>query len=533
MKSRNCVFLLMILFLGAFSLVNCGGGGGGGSSSTPPDTTAPSTPSGITANADSTTEITVSWSASTDNAGVAGYKVYRDGSLFVTIQSPSTLSYPNTGLRPMTNYSYNVSAYDAAGNESPQSSAVNAATFTPQTTQLSSSGNDSVQGMAVDGSGNVYMAGYTEGNLDGTNAGGKDIFLVKYSASGVKQWTVQIGSPADEEAKAVAVDGSGNVYIAGYTNGSLDGANAGGKDIFLAEYDTNKNPVWKKQLGTANDDVALGIAVDEVSGDFYVVGYTEGGLEGGTHVGGQDAFLLKYLAKNLEWRVQVGSPADEEANGVVVDGSGNIYWAGYTEGSLSGQIQIGGRDVFLKKYSYDSMTATLAKVWDKQFGTPQDDAAYGVAMDGSGNAYVTGYTAGSLDGTNAGGNDIFLARYDPSGTQLWKTQLGTFQDDSARAVVVDGSANAFIAGTTAGALDGQPNKGALDFFLAKFNTSGARQWVFQDGTAANDTGNALALDNTGNFVYLAGDTADNLYGMGNSGGLDIFLIKSDLNGVIQ
>jgi hypothetical protein len=540
MKSRNSLLFLVMLFLGALSLVNCGGGGGGGSS-TPADTTPPSTPSGVTANVDSTTAITVSWSASTDNVGVAGYKVYRDGSLFITIQSPNTLSYTNTGLRPMTSYSYNVSAYDAAGNESSQSSPAGATTLTPQTTQLSSSSNDSVQAMAVDGSGNVYMAGYTEGSLEKPNAGGKDIFLVKYNASRVQQWVRQLGTSADDEAKAVAVDGSGNVYIVGYTRGNLDGGgNAGGADVILAQYDPNGTQLWLKQLGsgvdmgTTGDDVALGIAIDSTSGNFYVAGYTGGHLLGASgYAGGKDIFVVKYIAstKTPEWVGVLGTTADDVADGLALDGSGNIYLAGYSAGNLSLQPNQGLQDSFLMKLDPSGVLPTV--LWTRLLGTPQNDVANGVSVDGTGNAYITGYTAGSLDGTNAGGNDIFLAKYNPSGTQLWKTQLGSPQDDSARAVVVDGSANAYIAGTTAGALDGQPSKGASDFFLAKYNASGAKQWVFQDGTTLNDTGNALALDNTGSFVYLAGDTADNLYGIVNSGGLDIFLTKFDLNGIIQ
>ena len=111
------------------------------------------------------------------------------------------------------------------------------------TQQLGTSSDDRAYGVATDSSGNVYVTGYTEGGLDGnTSAGSGDLFVVKYSSSGTKQWTQQLGTSYEDRANGVATDSSGNVYVTGYTGGGLDGNNhSGNTDIFVVKYDSDGN----------------------------------------------------------------------------------------------------------------------------------------------------------------------------------------------------------------------------------------------------------------------------------------------------
>ena len=138
------------------------------------------------------------------------------------------------------------------------------------------------------------MTGYTEGGLDGnTNAGNTDLFVVKYSSSGTKQWTKQFGSSSRDSANGVAPDSSGNVYVSGRTNGGLDGNNIAGKsDLFVVKYNSSGTWQWTKQNGTDRYDEARGVATDS-SGNVYVTGYTEGGLDGNTNAGKADLFVFK------------------------------------------------------------------------------------------------------------------------------------------------------------------------------------------------------------------------------------------------
>ena len=116
------------------------------------------------------------------------------------------------------------------------------------------------------------------------------------------------------------------------------------------------------------------------------------------------------------------------------------------------------------------------KQWTKQLGTSSLDYATGVATDSSGNVYVTGSTAGGLDGnTSAGRTDLFLVKYYDNGTKQWTKQLGTDPNDFGRGVTVDSSDNIYVTGETYGGLDGNTSSGNYDIFLVKYNSSGVKQ----------------------------------------------------------
>ena len=99
-----------------------------------------------------------------------------------------------------------------------------------------------------------------------------------------------------------------------------------------------------------------------------------------------------------------------------------------------------------------------------------------MTVDSSDNLYVTGYTYGGLDGnTNSGGLDLFLVKYNSSGTKQWTQQLGTSSNDEGYGVTVDSSNNIYVTGLTSGGLDGNTNSGSDDLILVKYNSSGVKQ----------------------------------------------------------
>jgi hypothetical protein len=378
--------------------------------------------------------------------------------------------------------------------------------------------NEVVLGTATDSSSNVYVAGYTDGTLPGqTGAGGDDAFVRKYDTLGNVAWTQQFGTSASDVATAVTVDGSGNVYVAGYTQGNVQGTNAGNYDAFVRKFDSSGNVLWTQQFGTSGSDFAEAVATDS-AGNVYVGGSTSGSLQG-TNTGGTDAFLRKFnSAGTVLWTQQLGTANTDVINAITVFGTNNVYVAGETAGSLQGS-NAGGYDVFVRSYDGSGNVQ-----WTRQEGSSSYDYATGLATDSSGNLFVAGYTAGALPGqTSAGSYDAFVQQYNSSGNLQWTQQFGTSGNDFAQGVAVDASGNVYVGGVTSGNLQGT-NAGNYDAFLRKFNNAGAAQWTWQLGGRGNDQGQGVAVDGSGN-IYLGGYTDGTLLGQTSAGSNDGFLAK--------
>jgi hypothetical protein len=231
-------------------------------------------------------------------------------------------------------------------------------------------------------------------------------------------WVRQLGTISTDSAGAAAPDGAGGVYVSGWTSGSLGGPNAGFSDAWLARYDSAGNQFWIRQLGTSGSDDARAAAPDGAGG-VYVSGATADSL-GGAYAGNGDAWLARYdSAGNQLWVRQLGTSAYDWAEAAAPDGSGGVYVGGDTTGSFGGP-SAGGDDAWLARY--DSAGNQL---WIRQLGTSAIEWVEAAAPDGSGGLYVAGRTLGSLGGPNAGLGDVWLARYDGAGNQLWIRQLGT------------------------------------------------------------------------------------------------------------
>ncbi|MBK8175893.1 MAG: SBBP repeat-containing protein [Rhodospirillales bacterium] len=298
--------------------------------------------------------------------------------------------------------------------------------------------DDQAEAVATDRFGHVYVAGATEGDLSGANQGEIDAFVAKFDAEGRPEWQRQRGAEGTDIARAIATDASGNVYAAG--SSSLNG----GKSAWLVKYGADGDEVWAQQMSTWHSVVeARGVAVDR-NGDIYVAGETQGAL-GGTKKGGiLDAWVIKFdAAGHRLWSHQPGTSGDDAAAGIATDADGNVYVVGSTSGALGGPNK-GDYDAWVVKFDADGHW-----LWKRQPGTTGRDFASSVAVDASGNVYVFGGTEGALGGAKRGGQsdfDTWLAKFDAGGRWQWKRQFGTPNFDTPSGVAVDADGTVAIVG---------------------------------------------------------------------------------------
>lgn len=374
--------------------------------------------------------------------------------------------------------------------------------------------------VATDRAGHVILAGATQNSLGGQIAGRYDLFVGKYDSSGNLLWLTQRGTAEREFAEGVATDTAGNIYVTGYTGDALDGNNsAGGWDIFLTKFDANGNWLWTRQDGTGQDDDAHAVCVDP-AGNIYITGYVKGNFHGITRVGSSDIFISKYNSSGTRlWSVLFGSTAVDEGFGIASDTNGNVFVTGYCQESIEGNPWFGSGDNVLAKYDLNGN-----RLWLKQWGTGNADTGHAVATDASGSVLVAGYSNGPLYGTDHGGREIFVAKYDANGGFLWGVQDGEVETDQVWGVAVNPAQEILLACEVGGTLQGNTHAGGPDIYVAKYSNGGVLRWTAQFGTAESDIATAVCVDTNGG-VFVAGWTGGDLDGISNQGLTDAFLLK--------
>ena len=416
--------------------------------------------------------------------------------------------------------------------------------------KISGTGDDVPQFVTTDSSGNVYIVGYynspslTFYNSDGnstisnltTNSGSNDVFLVKYNSNGTAQWASRIAGTGNDQAYCVEKDSSGNVYIIGTYGSTLTFYNADGNssgltlsivgvatnDIFIAKYNSSGSVQWATRIGGTQNDAGKGISIDS-SGYVYVTGtfssataniYNAPG-NGSTALtltnsnsGANDVFLVKYDSSGVaQWATKIGGTVNDFVNCVTTDSSGNVYVTGY----------------------FQSATANIY------------------------NAPGNGSPAFSL--TNIGGSDLFMVKYDSSGTSQWATKIGGTGTEIGYSVATHSTGNVYLTGTnssiTANIYNANEQDSGLKIsgsgsFIVKYDSSGSAQWVTKIGSGNGDVAQSIKTDWSGNVyvtgyfssasmsIYSApGNTSSGLTALTNSGSNDIFMIKYNSSGAAQ
>ena len=332
---------------------------------------------------------------------------------------------------------------------------------------LSGPETDQGYGIAIGNSGDVYISGYATSS----GAGGPDLFVAKYNSSGVIQWQRTLGSNLTNESYGIAVDGSENVYVAGVHQFNS------GYDILIAKYNSSGDVQWQRTLGTSAFEYHGKVALDS-SGNVYISGYIQPSA-GSVDV---DFAVAKYNSSGtLLWQRTIGASSADYPGGIGVDGSGNVYVNGY----------LGTWNIAIVKYNTDGIIQ-----WKRTLSGSDDDISQGIAVDSSGNSYIAAYTKTS----GAGEQDFLIAKYDTSGNLEWQRTLGGTAQDIARTIAVDNSGNVYVTGHTQ-----YGPAGSNDVLIAKYNSSGVIQWQNTLGGSGVDQAFGITTDNSGN-IYFTGRT---------------------------
>ncbi|MFC2078137.1 SBBP repeat-containing protein, partial [Candidatus Bipolaricaulota bacterium] len=387
-------------------------------------------------------------------------------------------------------------------------------------TFLGSSSSDNGNGIAVDASGNVYVTGTsggTWGSPVNAYSGDTEAFAAKLSSSGDLIWNTFLGSSDWDGGEGIAVDTSGNVYVAGYSKatwGSPVSAHAGTyADAFVAKLNNSGELQWNTFLGSSQEDMGNAIAVD-TSGNIYVIGYSRAtwGSPVRAYSGSNDVFAAKLSSSGtLIWHTFLGSSTgDYGYGGVAVDGSGNVYVTGDSYATWGSPVNAfsGASDAFVAKLNNSGELQ-----WNTFLGSSDYDGGADIAVDASGNVHVAGYSHADWGGTPvnvfSGDVDAFVAKLlTVDGTLTWHTFMGSSGEDKGRGIAADTGGNVYVSGYST-ATWGSPvnaHAGYFDAFAAKLNTSGALQWNAFLGSSSYDEGNAIAVDGSGN-VCVTGDSS--------------------------
>jgi len=380
-------------------------------------------------------------------------------------------------------------------------------------------------------------------------------------------------------AEAMALDASGNVYITGAINGTVDFDPGPGvynvscatwfSDTYILKLDSAGNFVWVKMFHGTDYSTAFGIVLD-ANGNIYTTGKFNGTIDFNpdslinfnvTTAGTYDIFVSKLdSAGNFIWAKKMGGPGNYNDSGlsIALDASGNVYTTGWFMGTgdfdpdtstIYNLISSGGEDVFVSKLDNSGNF-----VWAKKWGGVNYDESYSISVDASGFVYTTGDYGSTVDFDPGPGvynlttttSSVFISKLDSSGNFVWAKAM-TGGTSSGNSMHLDANNNICSTGLFSGTVDFNPGSGtfnlatsgSFDIFISKLDSSGNFIWAKKAGGTGYDLGTSITTDDAGN-VYTSGgfsstadfDPSTGIYNLTSASatGFNIFVLKLNSQG---
>jgi adhesin/invasin len=424
-------------------------------------------------------------------------------------------------------------------------------------TYLGGNADDRGFGIALDDTGAAYVTGYTTSTnfptqlpLQQTNHGNNDAFVTKLNATGnALVYSTYLGGTESDQGNAIAVDSTGQAYVTGstqsndfpVTSGAYSTSSGGTQDIFVTKLTVGGTLLYSTYVGKSGQQEGNGIALD-ATGAAYITGdanssafpTTAGAFQTNKNGAAASAIVIKLNSSgsDLMYSTYLGGGSTDIGQDIAVDSAGLAYVTGYTastdfpttSGAYQTTLSAGGSlDIFVTKLN---ATGT-ALIYSTYVGSPGTNRGYGIAIDTSGEAYITGSTSGSNFPTTTGAaqtmygggaSDAFVTKLNAAGSALvYSTYIGGLGNDAGYGITVDASGAAMITGFTqasnfpvTAACAIQPTiASAQDAFVTKLNAAGsALAYSSYLGGSLEDTGRGIATTANG-VPYITGYTAGN------------------------
>ena len=434
--------------------------------------------------------------------------------------------------------------------------------------------------MAIDATGNIYLAGWFNGTCDFdpgpavsnlTSAGLRDVFIAKMDASGNLLWVARIGGTSDDNVNGIAVDASGSLVVGGvFGGGTIDldpgpgSANFTAQlfDGYILKLDASGSYLWGKVYSGSGASAVNSLELDQ-SGNVITTGIFAGLVDFDpgvasfnlTATGAADIYISKLDAMgNFIWAKHIDGVQNNESKCVTTDPSGNIYITGYFDNTvdfdpsaaINNIVSAGNYDIFVTKFDPSGNLT-----WVKTMGGTGSDIGNSVVVDQLGNVVVGGNFSSTsdfnpglgVDNLTSNGNvDAFIVKLDAFGNYSWARGIGNTGSDQATNITSDNSGNVYLTGQFVGVVDADPGSNTFNListgtnaFVTKLNSTGSFLWA-RNIARSSSTSVGLSLKvNTAGSLYVTGrflgtadfDTGANLFPLTSAGSNDIFLQKLD------